>query len=203
MRCGVSSLCRVEGGCDQGKHSRPGPVRWCLARPLWPANTFHMDKPYLRSHAVLCRVAAGLTVAGCVALGLARGAAAFTRAQALDGARVYDEECAHCHEADGEGKDNTFNGLRSPEVMGPTALPCKPRAFQQLRHQPFRTARDVYAFVSTTMPADRPGRLAPEAYWDVLAYLLKKNDHVPDDTLLNDASSAQIVLHPDCPPARE
>jgi cytochrome c len=154
-----------------------------------------------RSVTALRGVVAGLTFTVCVALGLPRGAGAFTRAQALDGARVYEEECAHCHEANGEGKDNTFNGLRSPEVMGPTALPCKPRAFQQLRRQNFRTAKDVYAFVSTAMPADRPGRLAPEAYWSVLAYLLKKNDHVPDDTPLGDASSAQMVLHPDCLPS--
>jgi cytochrome c len=126
-------------------------------------------------------------------------ARAFTQEQAHNGGRIYKRQCARCHGASGEGKDNQYKGLRAPELMGATALPCRPRAYQKIRHRDFRTAKDVYDFVSAAMPADQPAILDADEYWNVVAYLLQANGKPADDTRLDAASSAKIVLHPDCP----
>jgi cytochrome c len=147
----------------------------------------------LRRPATAGFLAAGLLVTA------THAAVAFTPTQAQDGARVYARQCARCHGPKGEGKDNAFNGLRAPEVIGKGALPLKPRPSQQLRKTDFRTAKDVYDFVSATMPADQPAILSAQEYWDVVAFTLEKNGVKADGKPLVDTSSAQITLHP--PPA--
>jgi cytochrome c len=147
------------------------------------------------------RVAAGV-LCGALVVAAIGSAHAFTTAQAQSGSRVYARQCARCHGARGEGKDAAFKGLRAPEVIGAGALPLKPRAFQQLRQTEFRTAKDVYAFVSATMPADQPAILSAEEYWDVVAFLLEKNGLPADGNPLTDVSSAQLALHPSSPQAK-
>ncbi len=123
---------------------------------------------------------------------------AFTLTQAQSGKRIYAQQCARCHGPNGEGKDDSYRGLRAPELIGPTALPCMPRPFQKIRQHAFRTVKDVYEFVSATMPADQPASLEAEQYWNVIAYVLQANGKTPDDSRISAASSAQIVLHADC-----
>ena len=139
-----------------------------------------------------------LAAAGVMLLATVSAATAFTDAQAQSGARSYQRQCARCHGKHGEGKSNSFRGLRAPELIGPTALPCEPRAFQKIRAHVFRTVADVYDFVSATMPADAPASLAAEQYWDVIAYILQANGGSPDDRRLDAATSAHVVLHADC-----
>jgi cytochrome c len=123
---------------------------------------------------------------------------AFSAAQAQAGTKTYKRQCARCHGVNGEGKDNAFKGLRAPELIGPNALPCTPRAFQKIRTHPFCTARDIYAFVSATMPADQPAILDADEYWNVIAYLLQANGTAANETQLDAASGAGVVLHSDC-----
>jgi cytochrome c len=137
-------------------------------------------------------------VLGAVLTAAAVPAHAFTAAQVQAGTRTYKRQCARCHGVNGEGKDNAFKGLRAPELIGPGALPCQPRAFQKLRTHPFRTAQDVYAFVSSAMPADQPAILDEGEYWDVIAYLLQARGSAADGTPLDATSSAHVVLHADC-----
>ncbi|HLK10949.1 MAG TPA: cytochrome c [Candidatus Binatia bacterium] len=120
----------------------------------------------------------------------------FTAAQVQAGARTYQRQCARCHGPDGQGKDAAFKGLRAPELIGAGALPVEPRAYQRLRRQKFRTAKDVYDFVSATMPADQPAILSGDEYLGVVAYLLARNGTAPDGTPLTVASSAATALHP-------
>ena len=87
-------------------------------------------------------------------------------------------------------------------MIGAGALPLKPRPFQQLRRTEFRTAKDVYEFVSATMPADQPAILSAEEYWDVIAFILEKNGVASDEKPLTDTSSAQLALHPPAPQAQ-
>ena len=134
---------------------------------------------------------------GCAAPGRA---GAFTTEQAASGARIYARQCARCHGVNGEGKDNAYRGLRAPDLVGADALPCRPRAFQKIRQRDLRTVADIYAFVSTAMPADQPAILDADEYWNVLAYLLQRNGTVADGMRLSDSTARLIVLHPDCPP---
>ncbi|MFN8627858.1 MAG: cytochrome c [Candidatus Binatia bacterium] len=130
-----------------------------------------------------------------VASGVAQ---AFTQSQADSGEHIFEHQCARCHGPKGEGKDDSYRGLRAPELIGPTALPCKPRAFQKLRTNDFRTLKDVYEFSSTTMPADQPASLSAEEYWNVLAFIRERNGATANNQRLTDTTSRQITLHADC-----
>jgi cytochrome c len=143
-----------------------------------------------------------VVLAGTVVIAALGSARAFTAAQAQGGGRIYTRQCARCHGPKGEGKDAAFKGLRAPEVIGASALPLRPRPFQQLRRSEFRTAKDVYEFVSATMPADQPAILSAEEYWDVIAFILEKNGMSADGKPLTDTSSAQLALHPRSPQAK-
>ncbi|MGD2062297.1 MAG: cytochrome c [Nitrospirota bacterium] len=133
-----------------------------------------------------------------VGIGIVGSAYAFTRDQTTAGARTYKRQCARCHGNDGSGKDNQYEGLRAPEVIGQGALPCEPRSFQVIRSARFRTAKDVYEYISAVMPVDQPSILDADEYWDLVAYLLEANGWQPDDTPLDAKTAAQVVLHPDC-----
>lgn len=143
----------------------------------------------------------GFIFAAVVVLAAREATYAFTDAQVQSGERVYQHSCTRCHGPNADGKDEAYRGLRAPELIGSTALPCTPRPFQKIRQHAFRSVRDVYEFVSAAMPADRPASLEAEQYWDVLAFLLQHNGIPADGEHLDDASGAQVTLHTDCTPA--
>lgn len=128
-----------------------------------------------------------------ILLSPARGHA-FTAEQARQGAEIFRRQCARCHGPYGEGRDNAFKGLRAPELIGGSALPLRPRAFQKIRHRDFRTAEDVFNFASAAMPADQPASLYAEEYWAVVAFVLSRNGTPPDGQPLTAASSAVTAL---------
>jgi mono/diheme cytochrome c family protein len=111
------------------------------------------------------------------------------RREAAPGAELYSRECASCHGQRGEG------GSRAPAIIGPGALPLYPRdtasspattdpdqlKFQAQSRPPgvgsrdaFRTAQDLYNFVSTRMPLpkNRVGTLKSEEYWAIVNFIL-------------------------------
>ena len=112
------------------------------------------------------------------------------RAKSPPGAELFDRQCASCHGRHGEGLST------APSIMGSGALPIYPRddtassnpAFTassqrqndaarvpgQVKRQPFRTAQDLYEYVSTRMPlpANSAGTLKPEEYWAIVNYML-------------------------------
>ncbi|MEO8335458.1 MAG: cytochrome c [bacterium] len=59
-----------------------------------------------------------------------------------------------------------------------------------------RTVADLFGFMSTQMPKNDPGSLAPEQYADVIAYLLKMNAMPAGttDLLADSAALAQIRI---------
>ncbi len=142
-----------------------------------------------------------LTTVGFLVIAANGVAYSFTDTQADSGARIYQHQCARCHGPNGEGKDDSYKGLRAPELISATALPCKPRTFQKIRTGDFRTVKDVYEFASATMPADQPASLSAEEYWNVLAFILQRNGTTADGKRLNEATSRQITLHSECAPA--
>ena len=109
------------------------------------------------------------------------------RDQTAYGATVYSDRCASCHGARGEG-------VGAPSLMGSGALPEYPRDpsqsvnvasndpnEQKLRQQlspgaplrePFRTAADLYGYVSRMMPYKRGGTLRSTDYWAVVNFIL-------------------------------
>jgi mono/diheme cytochrome c family protein len=108
---------------------------------------------------------------------------------AAQGEGTFAGECAKCHGQRGEG----IGGV--PALMGLGALPEYPRNAggsgdptmidpQQLQIQAqtrpagaasrdtFRTAQDLYSYVSTQMPKGQVGRLKPADSWAVVNFLL-------------------------------
>lgn len=133
----------------------------------------------------------GLVGIGCVAIQTGATVDELTRArdQATQGANVYASECAKCHGDRGQG----VGGV--PAVLGPGALPEYPRSsvassdpalsdpqLLQIQAQsrpagsawrdPFRTAQDLFTFLTTHMPRGRVGQIKPAEYWAVTSFML-------------------------------
>jgi len=126
-------------------------------------------------------------------LGATDDGIAKARAASAPGAEEYDHQCASCHGKRGEGLTT------APAVMGTGALPTYPRddnsssnpAFAtnapvqgdstrvpgQSKREPFRTAQDLYDYVSSRMPLPKSssGTLKPEQYWAIVNYILIAN----------------------------
>ncbi len=117
-----------------------------------------------------------------IALGalFASGAQAegFTAEQAASGKATFEQNCQRCHAADltGNGPFPPLTGDRFMSRWGS------------------RTAGDLFNFISSRMPFDRPGQLAKEDYVEIVAYWLSFHGHAPgSDSLTDDAG---IVLQP-------
>jgi cytochrome c5 len=126
---------------------------------------------------------------------LPRGATAANLAKAQSGApaggAAFKQECAACHGERGESAG------QAPSILGEGALPELPREtdfntepagadpeLMRLRSQtrpagapsrdPFRTAEDLYRYVSKRMPmpAAKAGSLSPDEYWAIINFML-------------------------------
>src|SRR5689334_6857683 len=91
--------------------------------------------------------------------------------QVAQGAQLFEKHCAKCHGAEGQG--NAAKGV--PPLVGANALPLDPRPGQKLRKNQFRTAQDVFNFAHVYMPFDKPGSLAADEYWAIIAFALHAN----------------------------
>lgn len=137
-------------------------------------------------------------------------ALALARDQAAQGGALFSAQCASCHGQRGEG-------LSAPAVMGVDGLPEYPKdptlssdirstdpAEQQLRQQlypggvpmrePFRTAADLYAYVSRHMPKKQPGSLSSEEYYQLITFMLIAHGASvpPEGVTAENAGSVQV-----------
>jgi cytochrome c len=103
------------------------------------------------------------------------------------GQKLYAENCASCHGANGEGKG------RSPLLVGKGALPLEPRAGTK-RNAQFKTAADVFKYAKASMPPDKPGGLSDDQYWSILAFDLKANGADLSGKTLDASSGASTSI---------
>lgn len=96
------------------------------------------------------------------------------RDQVAIGKAVFLAQCAKCHGDTGEGK-----------IGRPLVAPWDPLAG-------YRTADNLFAYVSRTMPFDNPGSLTEREYWDAIAFLLDANGVLPLGTQVG-KDNAQMV----------
>ncbi len=159
----------------------------------------------------------GLALAACSAtpLGASEPNMANAQKKAGPGGDLYQKECAACHGKRGEGLTN------APGVIGAGALPTYPRdqslstnpalsnnAQQQAQdssrppgapsRDPFRTAQDLYNYVSTKMPLpkSRAGSLKPEEYWAVTNFMLVAHGSAVPDGGITAANAASVEIAP-------
>ena len=109
--------------------------------------------------------------------------------QAAEGAKLFGKHCAKCHGKAGEGTK------KAPPVVGKDALPLDPPAGAKVRKTQFHTAQDVAAFVAEKMPANKPGSLKADQYYDILAFDLKANGVDVSGKKIDPTSAAAIKLH--------
>jgi mono/diheme cytochrome c family protein len=164
-----------------------------------------------------CSIAGlGIALAACSAtpLGASEPNLANAQKKAAPGAELFERECSTCHGKRGEGMTS------APAVIGAGALAEYPRdkslstspamsnnAQQQAgdstrppgapARDPFRSAQDVFQYISTMMPLpkSRAGSLKPEEYWAITNYmLLAHGSPVPEGGIDgNNAASVRIA----------
>jgi polar amino acid transport system substrate-binding protein len=94
----------------------------------------------------------------------------FDRAQVAHGKTLYSSSCAKCHGPD-------LQGLNAPALRGPAFAPA---ANAKL------TIGGVYGYMTNNMPADRPGKMKPQDYADIMAFLLYSNGYRASTAKLTD-----------------
>lgn len=97
----------------------------------------------------------------------------YTEAQALRGKEQFGKRCSVCH---------------SEDLGGDKAPALKDDEFLQKWQE--KTAFDLLDYMKKEMPQDKPGALTPEAYADLLAYLLQANDFPAGQTELKPEDQA-------------
>lgn len=101
---------------------------------------------------------------------------AFTQEQADRGHAIYRRNCQDCHGAN--LNDGEFGGA-----------PLNGQYFT--RHWARGSVAALYGFMRSKMPPDRPGKLNPQTYADLTAFLLARNGYQPTQTELPPDPEAQ------------
>jgi mono/diheme cytochrome c family protein len=104
---------------------------------------------------------------------------AFTQEQADRGHAIYRRNCQDCHGAN--LNDGEFGGA-----------PLNGQYFA--RHWGNGSVAALYGFMRAKMPPDRPGKLNPQTYADLTAFLLAKNGYQPTQTELPPDPEAQAHM---------
>lgn len=162
-------------------------------------------------------LALALALAACSAtpLGASEPNLANAQKKAGPGAEAYEKECAACHGKRGEGLSN------APPIIGSNSLPEYPRdkslstnpamsnnASQQAgdttrppgapSRDAFRTAQDLYTYVSTRMPLpkSRAGTLKPEEYWAITSFMLVAHGSAVPEGGVTPENAASVTIAP-------
>jgi mono/diheme cytochrome c family protein len=96
----------------------------------------------------------------------------FTVEQAARGKLLFLDTCAMCH---------------GPDLNGQSGPPLKGEAFYERWRS--RSTAELFDFMSSAMPPTQPGRLRPDGYADVLAFILQENGVSAGSTELPSDSS--------------
>ncbi|WKW11848.1 cytochrome c [Pseudogemmatithrix spongiicola] len=117
------------------------------------------------------------------------------RGNARDGARIYAQQCAACHGAEGQGLEPLYPLLISRDPRGEgfdfASDPKIPRSIGNY----WAHATTLYDYIRRAMPLYTPGSLSSDETYAVVAYLLAANRVIPDTATL-DAAALRAVQMP-------
>ncbi|RDU98206.1 c-type cytochrome [Trinickia dinghuensis] len=161
----------ADGRLDTLTHAwaLPASIQAAQAAQAAPARFAYMDGPVAAASRGMLRDAAysarnaGHIVKISDAAAPAAGAPSFDNAQIAHGKSLYGSNCAKCHGAN-------MQGITAPALSGPAFAPASGSHL---------TIGGIYTYMSTNMPADRPGKLKDDEYADIMAYLLSANGYGP------------------------
>lgn len=94
--------------------------------------------------------------------------------QVTQGQQVYAQSCQRCHGANLEGGSGT--------------------ALTLVVLSKYQTADRLVGYLSKQMPANRPGSLSEQQYYDVTAFILDRRGFLPAGQVLTPANAAQLNL---------
>ncbi len=120
-----------------------------------------------------------LTAAGTSRLAAATGD--FTKDQASAGRQVFNQYCAKCHGAQ-------LQGQAGPPLAGPKF--AANLAYSKI------SAPQMFTFIKTQMPADKPASLTAQQYLQSLAYILSKNGYPAGSAPLSEQTLGEVKLLP-------
>jgi S-disulfanyl-L-cysteine oxidoreductase SoxD len=103
------------------------------------------------------------------------------RGTTAEGQKVYSAKCAGCHGRDGSGGpyDQLVGGKLPVKTIG--------------SYWPYATT--IFDYTRRSMPFDKPGSLSDQEVYDVTAWLLWKNNIIPEKAVI-DAKTLPLVKMP-------
>jgi hypothetical protein len=124
------------------------------------------------------------------------------------GSNVYYYNCMPCHGDQGQGLTEEFRQLWDEDHQNCWGRGCHggrrddqgfplPRQIPAVNHlsgalMQFPTAEDLYNFLHTSHPPQRPGALEENEYWEVTAFLLEENGRLAPDGQIGPASHQNL-----------
>lgn len=114
------------------------------------------------------------------------------RGTARSGASLYARRCASCHGA--TGREGPSDRLVGREPRQGFAFGRDPTLVKTVgNYWPYATT--LYDYINRAMPLNTPGSLAPDEVYSLVAYLLWRNEIIPDTAVI-DARTLPIVVMP-------
>ncbi|KVF52255.1 MULTISPECIES: c-type cytochrome [Burkholderia] len=119
-----------------------------------------------------------------VSTGEGSGVPSFDQTQVQHGKKLYADACAKCH-------GDQLEGNTAPALSGEAFAP---------EGKSHITVGGIFLYMSSNMPADRPGKLTAEEYEDLMAFLLYSNGYDTSKSKLTadiaNASKAPLIAGP-------
>ncbi|MBI4408936.1 MAG: cytochrome c [Gemmatimonadetes bacterium] len=166
-------------GCRGGERQAPGPLarpeRFGFGRAAAPAEIAAWDIDVMPD-----------------GTGLPPG-----RGTAAEGVTIFAARCTACHGA--TGREGPFDKLVGREPREGFPFGQDPRLLSERtigNYWPYATT--LFDYIRRAMPFDAPGSLRPDEIYAVVAYLLYRNEIVPEDAVLDAQSLPRVVM-----PARD
>jgi cytochrome c len=106
---------------------------------------------------------------------------------AVEGKRIYEQQCAACHGLKGEGT-NEFSAL----VGGRGTLATDKPVLTVGSYWPYATT--IWDYVNRAMPYQSAGTLKPDDVYAVTAYILALNGIVSDNAKLDETTLPKVKM---------
>jgi mono/diheme cytochrome c family protein len=94
----------------------------------------------------------------------------------VDGEKLYATKCLACHGVDG-------GGAQAPRIVGRNTIGS---------NWPFATS--VWSYINRAMPLYLEGSLSPDEVYALTAFLLYKNNIIPESSELNQDNLAEVEM---------